>query len=305
VAVGSQWYGHAPVWVGIENGVFEQNGFRVEWKPVAKSMDRLIAVTSGSARFASLGEIAMLKAMSRGKRGFYWVGNQDIAPGFEGLVARKGIDTFEGLRGKRIGFPFSSSVDLTARILLQQNGLDPDKDVKLVNLEVGDVPSAFATGAVDAALIWEPGFTELRNTPGATVLGMDTDTEIYKRFGTMTGPDVLILSQTWADADPERARRFLRVYFECVAWVEANPDETARIILEGGYIEQKAEILRRDLKKFVWHDLEDQAKVMTDAGIFGQAQYVIDNFLEEIGCDTSTGAFDFKEWVRMDLLRKE
>ena len=60
IAVGSQWYGHIPVWIGIENGIFERHGFKVEWRPIGKSMDRLNAISSGEAQFASLGEIAML-----------------------------------------------------------------------------------------------------------------------------------------------------------------------------------------------------------------------------------------------------
>ncbi|MGR9074466.1 MAG: hypothetical protein ACU833_15500, partial [Gammaproteobacteria bacterium] len=79
VTVGSQWYGHAPVWAGIERGVFERHGFAVEWRFIGKSMDRLNAISSGEAQFASLGEIAMLSAMAHGNRRFYWVGNQDIA----------------------------------------------------------------------------------------------------------------------------------------------------------------------------------------------------------------------------------
>ena len=39
VAVGSQWYGHAPVWVGMERGIFEKHGFKVEWKTIGKSID--------------------------------------------------------------------------------------------------------------------------------------------------------------------------------------------------------------------------------------------------------------------------
>ena len=71
-----------------------------------------------------------------------------------------------------------------------------------MNLELGDVPAVFRAGNVDAALIWEPGFSQLKAVPGAVVLGMDTDTEVYQRFGTMTGPDVLVLGRAWADADP-------------------------------------------------------------------------------------------------------
>ena len=191
VAVGSQWYGHIPVWVGIEKGIFEKHGFDVKWQPIGKSMDRLNAISSGEAQFASLGEIAMLSAMAQGNRRFYWVGNQDIAPGFEGLVAAPGITTFEQLRGKKIGFPFGSSVDLTCRMLLKQNGLDPLKDVQLVNLEVGDVPAVFLAGNVDGALIWEPGFSQLLAREGATVLGMDTDTERNGQRGVRAGRHLL------------------------------------------------------------------------------------------------------------------
>jgi ABC-type nitrate/sulfonate/bicarbonate transport system substrate-binding protein len=62
VAVGSQWYGHIPVWVGIERGIFKEAGFDVEWRFIGKSMDRLNAISSDEAQFASLGEIAMLSA---------------------------------------------------------------------------------------------------------------------------------------------------------------------------------------------------------------------------------------------------
>jgi len=65
VAVGSQWYGHIPVWIGIERGIFRQHGFEVTWRTIGKSIDRLNAISSGEAQFASLGEIAMLSAVSR------------------------------------------------------------------------------------------------------------------------------------------------------------------------------------------------------------------------------------------------
>ncbi|MHC4663129.1 MAG: ABC transporter substrate-binding protein [Planctomycetota bacterium] len=303
IAVGSEWYGHAPVWVGIEKGIFEKHGFKVEWRTIGKSMDRLIAITSGSAHFASIGEIAMLSAMSRDNTEFYWVGNQDIAPGFEGLAVQKGIKSYADLKGKKIGFPFYSSVDLTCRLLLRENGIDPGKDVKLVNLDVGHVPAAFKTGQVDAALVWEPGFAQLKEVDGATILGMDTDTIVYKKFGTMTGPDVLIIGKKWADADPERAKRFLKAYFEALDWVKANTDDAADVI-HGKYIHTKKDILKRDLAKFVWHNRADQKRIMSDKGIFGQVEYVCEIFLNEIGGDTLAKKPDYKKWVRLDLLKE-
>ena len=299
VAVGSQWYGHIPVWIGIEKGMFVQQGFKVQWQYIGKSMDRLNAISSGEAQFASLGEIAMLSAMAQGNTRFYWVGNQDIAPGFEGLVAAPGIESYEKLRGKKIGFPFGSSVDLTCRMLLQQYGLEPKKDVQLVNLEVGDVPAVFRAGNVDAALIWEPGFSQLVGVKGATVLGKDTDTVVYKKFGTMTGPDVLVISRSWVDANPARAKKFMRAYFEALAWVKDNPDETIKIV-QGKYIQQDVATIAANMRKFIWHDLAAQQKVMSDAGIFGQAEYIVRILHEDMNAIPRKP--DFRKWVNLDIL---
>jgi ABC-type nitrate/sulfonate/bicarbonate transport system substrate-binding protein len=299
VAVGSQWYGHLPVWAGIEQGIFERHGFEVHWRVIGKSIDRLNAISSGEAQFASLGEIAMLASMAQGNRRFYWVGNQDIAPGFEGLVAQPGITSLADLKGRRIGFPFGSSVDLTCRLLLKANGLDPAKDVKLVNLEVGDVPAVFRAGNVDAALIWEPGFSQLKAVEGATVLAMDTDTEIYRRFGTMTGPDVLILGKDWTDADPERARRFLAAYFEALDWVATHPEGAAELA-QGRYIQQDLDLIRNSLAKFVWQGAAAQQRVLSDQGIFPQAEVLIDILHDDMGAIPVEP--DFRAWVNRDLL---
>lgn len=299
VAVGSQWYGHIPVWVGIERGIFKEAGFDVEWRFIGKSMDRLNAISSGEAQFASLGEIAMLSAMAHGNKRFYWVGNQDIAPGFEGLVVSKGIKSFEDLTGKKIGLPFGSSVDITCRLLLEENGLDPATDVELVNLEVGDVPAVFRAGNVDAALIWEPGFSQLKAVAGATVLAMDTDTEVYKKFGTMTGPDVLIIGKGWTDEDEARARVFLAAYFEALDWVSKNTDQAAEIV-HGRYIQQDLELIKENIKRFVWHGAGEQRRVMSEDGIFGQAEYVIEILYDDIKAIPEKP--DFREWVNLDVI---
>lgn len=299
VAVGSQWYGHIPVWIGIEKGIFNKHGFEVKWQYIGKSMDRLNAISSGEAQFASLGEIAMLSAMAQGNTRFYWVGNQDIAPGFEGLVAGSGVKSFEQLRGKKIGFPFGSSVDLTCRMLLQQNGLDPKKDVQLVNLEVGDVPAVFRAGRVEAALIWEPGFSQLIAVEGATVLGKDTDTVVYKKFGTMTGPDVLIINRTWVDKKPARARKFMLAYFEALAWVKDNPAKTIRIV-QGKYIQQELATIQANMQKFIWHDLHTQQEVMSNEGIFGQAEYIVRILHEDMKAIPRKP--DFRKWVNLNIL---
>lgn len=303
IVVGSQWYGHLPAWVGIQKEFFSKAGFDVEWRVIGKSMDRLNAISSGDAQFASLGEIAMLSAMSRGNDRFYWVGNQNIAPGFEGLVARPGIHSFADLKGKKIGLPFGSSVDITARLLLKANGLNPATDVSLINLELGDVPAVFRAGRVDAALVWEPGFSQLLAVEGSKLLGKDTDTSIYKQFGTMTGPDVLVISRKWTDANPERAQRFMDAYFAALEWTRANPEGAVDLALAGNYIQQDRTLFIENINKFVWHGKADQVRVMSEKGLFAQADVVLKLLKEEMGVISTIP--DFRKQVNRPLLGLE
>ncbi len=298
VVVGSQWYGHCPAWVGREKGIFEKAGFKLVWKPIANSVDRVLAISSGDAQFASLGEIAMLTAMAQGSEAFYWVGNQDIAPGFEGIVAHAGIKTIADLKGKKIGLQFASSVDITARLLLAEAGLDPDKDVELVNLKAPEVPLAFQSKTIDAGVIWEPQFSALKAVEGATVLGLDTDTEVYKKFGTMTGPDVLIISKAWVDADVPRAKKFMKAYFDSVEYVKTHPDEAADVMVD--IVKQPKAKIVAGLKKFVWNTAADQKKIMSDAGLYGQADYVAKLMHEKM--KKIPAVPDFRKWVRTDLI---
>jgi ABC-type nitrate/sulfonate/bicarbonate transport system substrate-binding protein len=184
-------------------------------------------------------------------------------------------------------------------LLLRQHGLDPQTDVKLVNLEVGDVPAVFRAGNVDAALIWEPGFSQLRDVKGATVLAMDTDTEVYKRFGTMTGPDVLILGRKWVDENPQRAQRFMTAYFEALEWVAAHTNEAAELV-QGKYIQQDLELIRNNINKFVWHNAQQQISVMSEQGIYPQAELIIDILYTQMKAIPEKP--EFREWVNLEIL---
>ena len=111
---------------------------------------------------------------------------------------------------------------------------------------------------------------------------MDTDTEIYEKFGTMTGPDVLIMSRTWCDEDPARARSFMKAYWESVARVKQSPIAALDLIYEK-YFKQDREVLERNLEKFRWLTLEDQKAAMSDEGLFAQTEYVLDVLKDEMG----------------------
>jgi NitT/TauT family transport system substrate-binding protein len=300
VIAGSTWYGHIPAIYGVESGIFEKHGFDVEFRPVSTSADRMKAITAGSVQFASLGQIAMLSQMANDNRSFYWVGNQDIAPGFEGIVARPGINSFADLKGKKLGLVIASSVEITVYQLLAQNGLSAE-DVQLVPLKPAEVATAMENGSIDAGAVWEPHFSRIQAIDGATLLGLDTDTEIYKQYKTMTGPDVLVISKEWVDADPDRARRFMTAYWECVDTVKADTDAAIDTVAANWFKDADAiPGVKANMKRFVWLGLQDQKTILSDKGIFPQTTTVLKLLAEDIGKIPTIPAF--AEWVNTDVL---
>lgn len=299
VYAGSNWYGHAPTWVGIEQGIFAAAGFDVEDTVFGSSPDRLAALQIDNAQFASLGEVAMLMAMSNDQQGFYWIGNQDIAPGNEGLVAI-GIDRIEDLRGKSIAVNLRSSVHITAAQLLAQHGIDINDPEQITVKHGADsaVVDLVRSGECQAGIIWEPFFTDLRNLPDAKLLGTDADTDIYTRFKTMTGPDVICCSKSWFDADPARAKRLLRAYFEAVLWCKEHPEELIDLIAK--HVRKPRDGVAATMKNFRWLTWDDQPVVMSDAVLFGQAQMAAET-LVRVAPNEMKAVPDFRKWARADV----
>jgi len=294
IYAGSKWYGHAPVWVGIRLGIFKKHGFEVEDASYGTSSDRVSALEAGNATFSSLGEVAMLSAMAAGRKDFYWIANQNIAPGNEGLVAI-GIDRIEDLKGKKVALQELTSIHLTIALLLKEHGLSLS-DVEVIKGSNATLVEMLRNGDAVAAGMWEPHYSSMKRLPGAKVLGTDKDTPIYKQFKTMSGPDVVCCARKWFDDDPARAKRLFRAYFEAVEWCAKNPKELVDIAVE--ISEKDRSEVETALANFTWIGWNAQKVNMSDARMFGQAQVAAELLVE-------MGAFDavpaFRNWTRADM----
>jgi ABC-type nitrate/sulfonate/bicarbonate transport system substrate-binding protein len=269
--------------VGLREGIFRRAGFAVEDESFGGSAHRVNALENDNAQVASLGEIAMLLAMSRDRKGFYWIGSQNEAPGNEGLVAR-GVTRIQDLRGKRVVLMTKTSVHLTVADLLASAGIDITDPAQVTVLHAADsnVVNLLERGDADAGAIWEPYYSMLRELPGATVLGEDTDTEIYRRFRTMTGPDVVCASRSWVDEDPARARRFFLAYFEAVRWCAEHPEELLEVVLARVGKTSSREAVAQALGRFTWLPLPQQRLALSEARLLGQAR-VVSELLVKMG----------------------
>ena len=109
---------------------------------------------------------------------------------------------------------------------------------------------------MDAACVWEPLFTGVRDgTPGGKLLGKDSDTPNFKRFGTMASPDIMIISRKLATEQPELARKLVTAIFKGVGYTNAHPQETAETVAH--YFRKTPEEVLAAMKTFKYFGQEN------------------------------------------------
>jgi NitT/TauT family transport system substrate-binding protein len=294
-ALSNSWWGHVPIMLAVEKGYFKEVGIDVEVKSVPSSADRVRAVTSGSVAFSNLGRIAVISEMANDNKSFYFFANVDDSPGNEGCWARPGFASFKDLKGKKVAA--NTSAQITMNGLLENEGM-AEKDVQFVNLPGGEMAGAIARGDVDAACVWEPLFTNVKNAAsGGKLLGTDMDTPNFKKFGTMASPDIMIISRKLVDEQPALAGKLVSAIFKGVKYTNENPDDTAKTVAH--YFRQDAAVVLAAMKQFKFFgadNWQNHMKLHT-----GQMEY-LSKWLVDNGKIAKMP--DVKSWENLNFIPK-
>lgn len=137
--------------------------------------ERLEAVAAGYAQVSYAGLTASVILRARGKDVVVVASTNEKG---RALVASPDIGDVKGLRGKKIGVTFGSIEHITLVATLKKAGLDPQRDVQLVNIPAPDQPVAFSSKSLDAFMAFEPWATFGVQRFGGKVLAYPYDTPV-------------------------------------------------------------------------------------------------------------------------------
>jgi taurine transport system substrate-binding protein len=295
---GSSWLGHYPVWVGIQKGIFKERGLKVEFQQFYASSGRMGSLIAGDLDFASTGSISAVALMAAGVKRFSVIATQDSYATVEGIIAREAIRSVNDLKGKKLAVSFASSAHVLVLDILKSAGLDPKKDVYLINLKVSEMPAAFKSGEVDACAAWTPVFNRLLAMKGAHLLLDDTRFSLFKAYGLGPGPDVLVVSNTFLKKFPGTTRAFIDGYFESVSLLKEQPETCAKLLTKLTRLDLKEQMAV--LKDITWFPLNEQQKLMVSPGSFVKGLQKLADFLYENGLiDRSPPV---REWINPSVL---
>jgi len=263
----SDWPGYTSWEIGKVKGIFKKNGVDVElvWFPVYT--DSLTAVNTGkldgnlqtwSDLMAPLAEGIDLKVVQVLDNSF----------GNDAIVAKPGIESVKDLKGKTVGTELATVDHFMLLKALAMNGMT-EKDIKYVNLTVGDAAAAFIAGKIDAAAIWQPWIAQIQREGKGKVIFSSADIP-----GLV--PDIVVLHKKVIDERPEDVQAIVKSYFEIVEFIKTNEDEAVAIMAK--VVEQPPADYKAFLPGTKFFDLEQNlnafAKRDDDSSLYGSGKTI-------------------------------
>lgn len=186
----------------------------IQWSQFNSGADVLQAFGAKSLDIALLGSSPSVKAVSAPLNlpvQVVWV--NDVIGEAESLVTQvQGVTSITGLKGKTIAVPFGSTSHFSLLSALSDAGLT-ESDVKLVNLDPDKMPAAWERKEIDAAWVWDPVLSKLKDSGGTVVTssaetaktGAPTyDLEIAAKDFVSANPSVL---ETWTAAEDHAVKQ--------------------------------------------------------------------------------------------------
>lgn len=228
VVIGNN-FGHLPMFVGVEKGLFRKHGLDVRLKVVNTGTDMVGAMQRREVQIGDMSVTTFLKARHAGDP-FRVIGiimndaTRDNADEPLAIVARKdsGVRTVEDLKGKRVALAKGQTSDEYLKIVLGRRGLKYE-DVAIENIMAPPaLAPALKDGKVDAVVSWEPYNTAvLEQVPESYVVVRGGGHLSYVMVATAHEPTI--------QGNPQLLRAFVAGLAAASQYTRRNREEAVEI----------------------------------------------------------------------------
>ena len=233
----------APVHIAIINGYFDEEFEAIgqKYEVVTSNIDTITEqITSGeiNAGYGLTG--TLMQPISNGLAISFVTG---LHRGCTKFYSKNGSDvkSLEDLKGKTIGVASlsdSAPIQLKRKLFslgFKVNG--SDADIQFVTYAMTDLPTALDNGAVDAIGIHDPvAYNAEKNYDFIKILDIGEDEVFSQEYCCQA-----YVSQELIAKNPKGAAAYARAIQKAAAFVQALPDEAARLQVENGYMPSESD----------------------------------------------------------------
>jgi NitT/TauT family transport system substrate-binding protein len=266
---------HLPIWVAKDAGYFEKNGLNVEPVQIRGGSLITLAIITGNLPFSGAGAESVVAARAAGGDVILLACPVDADPVY--LITRPEIKSPQELKGQASAVTrYGSTTHFYLRAALKQIGLNPEKDMTILQMGAGpEIVSALDRGAiVAAALTTRYAMPFLQR--GWPVLIDLSNTDLVYPSSCVTS------SRAFIRAEPKTTHDFLRAYVAGIHLIKKN-----HAFAEKSFAK--------------WMREKDSATgkktVEAYARLFKTAPYVPDKGIENVIQDLVKARPEFKQYI--------
>ncbi len=214
---------HDALYIAQDAGLFRKHGLDVNLSYTAGAAQVIQTMMAGENQIATAGGSGVVDA-DFGGADLVAVAGMVNMPAFY-IVVQPEIKSIQDLRGKAVGITrFGSSTDFTMRYILRKAGLDPDKDVPL--LQLGGQPelaAAIETRRIFAAPMTPPALQKTLKA-GARI-------QIPPKTIGLSFPHVgIVVRKQFLAARRQTVKNFIAGYSEGVAMLHRDKETSKKAI---------------------------------------------------------------------------
>ncbi|KGD72022.1 nitrate ABC transporter substrate-binding protein [Tatumella morbirosei] len=148
----------------------------------------------------------------------------DFSYGGDAIVADKDIHSVADFKGKSVGYSPNSTSEFLLTYALQSNNMSY-KDINPISIDGQAVPGAMVSGSLPVGVTYAPYITKLTDMKSG---------KFHVVYSSKQAPgliaDVLVVDQDQIDKHPEAVEGMMRAYLDGMKYLQAHPDESAKII---------------------------------------------------------------------------
>lgn len=213
-----------PIYIAAEK-TWKENGLDVEMVSFRGDAEVAQALAGGSIDVTcqSLDGLLNLQAAEQPIVGFYAGFHQaDFV-----WAAQSAIKSWKDVKGKLFGVStFGSLTDELTRYVLTKNGLDPAKDVKIIQSgPASGRLQALKSGRLDCAILPPPD-KWMAQEAGLVILATQRD-DVAAEWPK----HAFLATKTFIDRNPNTIKALLRAHVGAIRFARANPDEASKILI--------------------------------------------------------------------------
>ncbi len=199
---------------------------------------------------------------------------------FWGLVVRPEVKSVSELKGKSLGVPgLLGSQQISAKFILKQHGLDPDRDVIYRVVDTGTRIAAMLSGSIDSSMMdYGEAFRAKKAGLKMLINAADSHGLLAGGLGVNSGK---LRDQS------DQVRRVIRAMLQALRYLRENPEGTQQVMMNWLKLDREmaAEIYQMAINNYTRNGTVEESMVnslvttmLAEAGIKGVAPSQLTDF---------------------------